>query len=148
MKAKTTLVILANDAQARLLLNRGIGKGLTELRRLSATQLAGAGAAFADAPGRSRAAPGMARHAIDPRSGEEAQARREFARAVADAAAALWARQRPDRLVIGAEPKVLGALRALLPEPMRAATVVELSKDLLKVPLSDLPRHFEDHILF
>ncbi len=148
MKPKQTLVILANDGKARFLRNSGIGKGLTELRTLEAERLVGPEVEFADGPGRSRAAPGMARHAMDPRSGEEERRRELFARQVAETAESLWNRHGFDRLVISAEPKLLGLLRALLPAPMRAHAQVEMDKDLLKVPLRALPKHFEEHILF
>ena len=148
MRAKKTFVILANDKNARFLLNQGIGKGLRELKTISAAQLAGLDVAFADGPGRSRAAPGMARHAVDPRSGEEEQERVLFARRVAEMAGKLWQKQAFDRAVISAEPKVLGLLRELLPAAIREKTVVELTKDLLRVPTRDLPGFFEDHILF
>ncbi len=148
MRGKRTLVIQADGANARFLENTGIGKGLHELERLSAPAVVGAGIAFADAPGRSRAAPGMARHAVDARADDDQQARARFADAVVERARGLWRKTRFDRLVLSAEPRMLGLLRARLSEDMADALAVTLDKDLLKVPLRDLPRHYENHILF
>ncbi len=148
MRGKRTLVIQADGANARFLENTGIGKGLRELAQLSAAAVVGEAVEFADAPGRSRAAPGMARHAVDPRSDEEEQARERFADAVVERAQALWRKTRFDRLVLSAEPRMLGLLRAKLPQAMADAVAVALDKDLLKVPARDLPRHYENHILF
>ncbi len=147
MKPKETLVILANTDHARFLRNTGIGKGLTLLSEINA---AGAGAEvpeFSDEPGRSRAAPGMARHGFAPHAEPGEEERLRFARAVVAAAEKYWNEGRLDRIVVAAEPKMLGRLRDLWPEQMAKAVVGEAPKDLLKVPVGDLPRYFEDIIL-
>ena len=147
MKPTETLVILADDRGARFLVNRGIGKGLSELKEISAEE-AGIDVEYADDRGRSRAAPGMAQHAVGSRHAEEIQERELFARRVAETAQELWRRGSYDRLVLAAPPKMLGLLRERLGSELMANLVVDLSKDLLKVPVPDLPRHFEDHIVF
>ena len=148
MKPIATLVIQADDERARFLENRGIGKGLKVLSEMHVGDQELLEAEYADAPGRETAAPGMARHALDPRSSEEEQARELFLRRVVEAAGKIWAAGNHRRIVLSAAPKVLGKLRELLPAPMREAVVVELNKDLLNIDPRDLPRHYEDHILF
>lgn len=148
MKPKVTLVVLANEKQARFLVNRGIGKGLEEVASVEASAVVGPEVEFADGPGRSRAAPGMARHSVAPRTSEEELERQVFADHVADRAEAIWRKNSFDRLVLAAPPKMLGLLRDTLSEAMMGRLEVDLAKDLLKVPARDLPKHFEDHILF
>ncbi len=147
MRPTETLVILADDRGARFLINRGIGKGLSELKEISADE-AGIDVEYADDRGRSRAAPGMAQHAVGSRNAEEVQERELFARHVARTAQDLWRRGSYDRLVLAAPPRMLGLLRERLGNELMSNLVVDLAKDLLKVPLRDLPAHFEDHILF
>ncbi len=148
MKPIATLVIQADDEKARFLENRGIGKGLKTLREMHVSDQELLESEYADDPGRESAAPGMARHALDPRTGEEEQARELFLRRVVEAAEKIWAAGNHQRIVLSAGPKVLGKLRDLLPENMRKAVTVELDKDLLNINPRDLPRHYEDHILF
>ena len=44
-------------------------------------------------------------------------------------------------------PKLLGALRDGLPAQLDQKVLAELDKDLVKVPLADLPRHFAGHLV-
>jgi protein required for attachment to host cells len=59
-----------------------------------------------------------------------------------DSLAAEWATAKHDRIVIAAGPKLLGDLRAHLPKTLHAHVAAELHKDLVKIPLHDLPPHF------
>ena len=147
MKPIETLVILADDKKARFLVNRGIGKGLQELKSLSGDG-PDINVEFADRPVRSQGAPGQAQHAIDPRASVEEEARTRFLRQVRDAAHDLWRDGGYGRLVLSAPPKTLGLLRDLLPRDMTAKLAVDLDKDFLKIPARDLPRFFENHIVF
>jgi protein required for attachment to host cells len=120
---------------------------LIELKEINAEE-AGIDVEYSDDRGRQRAAPGMAQHAVGSRNAEETQERELFARRVAETAQDLWRRGSYDRLVLAAPPKMLGLLRERLDSELMSNLVVDLGKDLLKVPVPDLPRHFEDHIVF
>lgn len=141
MKPIVTLVLIADDHEARLLVNEGVGKGLSQLAQHSAAELDADRFAYSDERGRATAAPGMARHAMEPRSSPERQAREAFAAHVVAALRQVWQAGGHDRIVLAAAPRMLGALRAELGD-LAAHVAASLDKDLVRVPLSDLPRHF------
>lgn len=144
MKPERTLVLLADDAEARFLVNDGPGKGLREVAVLALSQFADANIGYTDRPGRNTGGPaGAARHGIDPRETAEEQSRARFADYIADALDQEWPQVRADRLVVAASPKMLGVLRKALRGAPSAALAGDLAKDLIRIPAADLPRHFE-----
>ncbi len=114
MKPVKTLVVLADDRQARVLVNSGVGKGLAEIAEYDAGTLSGADIAYSDTPGRSQSAPGGAHHAMEPSSSEERQNRERFARDLIAELEKTWTRGGYDRIVMAAPPKMLGVLREQL----------------------------------
>lgn len=145
MKPIVTLVLLADDAAARILINEGIGKGLREHAVLSLTQFADAQVGYDDRPGRQTGSPaGAHRHGLDPHETADALSRARFARHLAEALDQEWAQLRPDRLIIAASPKMLGVLRDSIKGAPAAALHADLAKDLMQVTLRDLPGHFAD----
>ncbi|TCO71923.1 host attachment protein [Rhodovulum euryhalinum] len=144
MKPVRTLVLIANEKEARLLMNDGAGKGLAELSHFDkATETR-----YADTPGRSQAAPGAARHGYERPTSEREQNREAFARDVLKITGDAWAAGGYDRFVLSAPPAMLGALRDAMPADLGHALAFDLNKDLLGVAVADLPRHFEDVIVF
>ncbi len=144
MKAARTFVLLANEHEARFLVNEGPGKGLLQVGGLTQTHET----QYSDMPGRSQAGPGAARHGLDRSATEREQNRTKFSVEVAEAAEAQWAKGDYDRVVMAAPPKMLGALREDIGGAMKAAMAGDMDKDLLKVALHDLPPHLEDMIVF
>ncbi|TCP62934.1 protein required for attachment to host cells [Rhodovulum bhavnagarense] len=144
MKPVRTLILIASEHQARLLSNDGPGLGVNEVAAFDKPGQA----RYADTPGRGQAAPGTARHGFDRSSSEREQNREAFATDVLDIAGREWGRGGYDRFVLSAPPEMLGALRARLDGPLRDALAGDLNKDLLGVEIADLPRHFEDVIVF
>ena len=138
-----TLVLLAGAEGARLLVNEGVGKGLTEVLALSAAQFPGAETDYSDRPGRQTAAPGMGRHGLQPSTPIDEQQRAAFADRVIEALAQEWPQVRADRLVIAAPPKMLGLLRAGLKGAPKAALVADLDKDLMHLAPKDLGPHLD-----
>lgn len=144
-----TLVLVASEKTARLLVNAGVGKGLQPLREVAAADFPDVGVPASDRPGRSTAAAGaVARHGFDPHETERDRRRGRFAAHLAEALADEWARGGYDRIVIAAAPRLLGELRADLPEALRPHVVAELDKDLAKVPLAELAPHFHGVAVF
>jgi protein required for attachment to host cells len=142
MKPVRTLVVLANDREARFLENDGVGKGLHQTRHLDREGLVSADIAYAAQPGRSQAAPGGARHGMEPSTPEDDQNRARFAAALAAEVDKALRKGGYDRLIVSAPAKMLGALRAKLPHDAQAKIAADLSKDLIHIPVADLPRHF------
>ncbi|OYX41963.1 MAG: hypothetical protein B7Z02_13855 [Rhodobacterales bacterium 32-67-9] len=145
MKPIRTLVVVAGEESARFFLNEGVGKGLRALCDLSARQFSDAKVDYSDRPGRQTGGPGgTARHGFDPHDSVDEQERARFARRVTEALDQEWAEARPDRLVVAAPAKMLGLLRGLIRGAPAAALHADLAKDLVNVPVHDLPGHFAD----
>jgi protein required for attachment to host cells len=62
---------------------------------------------------------------------------------VLDEVAREWAGGGYGRIVLAASPRLLGHLRDRMPADLRAHVLADLDKDLVKVPLNDLPAHLE-----
>ncbi|MBS0126580.1 host attachment protein [Thetidibacter halocola] len=148
MKPVRTVLLLANDREARLLENDGVGKGLHQLSHLTAEGLAGLEPAYTSGPGRSQAAPGVARHGMEDATSSEELNRGRFAAALADEVARVIGKGGQDRLMVSAPAKMLGALRAALAKQSGVAITHDMDKDLVHVATNDLPRHFEDVAAF
>ncbi|SPH18653.1 hypothetical protein DEA8626_02193 [Defluviimonas aquaemixtae] len=145
MKPVRTLVLLADDESARFLLNEGVGKGLSELSKIVASQFSDTVVEYADQRGRQTGGPGdVGRHGFEPSTSLERQSRERFVGHVMEALARQWKKLAPDRLVLAAAPKTLGELRARLTGAPAEALHADLAKDLIKIPARDLPRHFAD----
>ncbi len=147
MKPIKTWILIADGAQARIVLNDGPGKGIKALDGLefSADHRATRDI-MADRPGRTFDKFGPGRHAKEYSSDPHRQLKKRFA---AELAGMLDEKLRAgayDRLVLLAPPAMLGDLRAELSEQVRAKLVGEVAKDLTKVPLNALPNHLEDII--
>jgi len=148
MNPVTTLVLLADESKARLLENRGVNKGLTQIGVVDAADFEDTHVRYADTPGRSRSAPNAAAHAVDRTTSERAQNRNNFARHVVQAAEKLWAKGSFDRFVVAAPPNMLGAVRQSLDGALADNLAFDLSKDLMDIPLKNLPTYFDDQIVF
>lgn len=142
-----TLVLVAGAENARLFVNEGVGKGLTEIVALSATQFPETETDYSDRPGRQTAAPGMGRHGLQPSTPVEEQQRDRFADRVIEALEQEWPQARADRLVIAAPPKMLGLLRARLKGAPKAALIADLDKDLIHLAPRDLGPHLDGVLL-
>ncbi|MEI6098497.1 MAG: host attachment protein [Alphaproteobacteria bacterium] len=124
MKPIVTLYLLLNDEDYRLVHTHE--EGLSEISHTKA-ELAAAGVAHGTGH--------------SPQNGVE---RSHLAKHAAKVLAAEWAKGRYDRIVIAAGPKMLGEFRHDLPKALAAHVASELHKDLIKVPLHDLPSHFAE----
>lgn len=144
MKPLETLVLLANEREARLLVNLGPDKGVSDLLRFDTAR----NIEFSDRRGREQGAPGQGHHAFEPPTSPREQNREAFADDVLALTLKEWERGSYRRLVIGAPPKMLGELRNRIDGPLKAALAADIDKDLLGVAAGDLPRHFEDVIVF
>jgi protein required for attachment to host cells len=135
MKPVVTLYCIADEAGFRLL--RGTGPRIEELLTASAEAFDDVEYEFSKG-GRNRA--GTASFGHDTKSAAEIE-RPRLARHVIRALEAEWAAGRADRIVLAAGPKMLGALRDVLPEALKAQIAAELPKDLSSVPAHELADH-------
>lgn len=149
MKPIKTLVLLANDASARLFENLGPGHGLVELEDFAASFIKGTDVRYSDRSGRNSAAPGMAQHATaDLAEAEEVQSREAFVRAVIAETDLRLREGRYDRFVMAAAPATLGALREHLSDELRSALVLDVDKDFTHHGPAEVVKRLEGEIVF
>lgn len=143
MKAIKTMVVLANSRVARFLINSGSGSGL--IPTSGETLRADPPTPYTDRAGpvHSRVGPGVSGvEQSDPKALAEA----EFAIKISDFLEASFEQGEFKRLVIAAGPHMLGSIREVLPEKVAKVVSAQVDKDLTRVPVKELSKHF-DHVL-
>lgn len=141
MKAVKTWVVLADGARARVLLNEGPNKGLSEVASAQSETARRAGRdLMADAQGRVFDSVGQGRHAVEPRTDAKTLEEEKFLRDVVRMLERGAQDGDYDRLVLCAAPRALGELRALLPKAVQDKVTAELPKDLTNTPIDQVPR--------
>ncbi len=144
MKAKTTWVLIADGARARLLQTTGWEHGLEPASSVDfiadhrPTREIGA-----ERPGRVHESADSTRHAMAPRVDWHQFEKHLFAKEMAAMLNMARARGEFDRLVLVAPPATLGDLRKELDKPTAALVFAELDKDLTHVAVHDLKGHLE-----
>jgi len=96
------------------------------------------GEIMSDRPGRTHASAGGARTAMDYASDPVREAERAFCEEVLWLLGSHYRRGDFDRLVVAAEPRMLGHLRDRRSREIAAATVAEVPKDYLHLAPADL----------
>jgi protein required for attachment to host cells len=142
MKAITTWVLVADGARAKPFLPDRPGQGLVEVPD-TGLEVAHAPTRDinADRPGRTFDRGGEGRHAKEPPTDPHREAKRKFARQVAELLQDGLNRGAYDRLVLVAPPQALGDLRGQLGKAVQAKVSGELGKDLTHLPVHELPQH-------
>lgn len=147
MKSTRTWLLIADAGRAHFYEALGPGKGMKAIdgmmleNDVPRSRDAQGGA---HKPGRSQAAGGVGRHALEPTTDPHRQFKRQFADEVADLVAERLAAGAFDKLVVVAPPVMLGDLRAAFSAPVKQAIKAELDKDLTKTPDAELPKHLKD----
>lgn len=138
-----TWILVAHRSGARLFENRGPGKGM-ELRQNfenPAGKLKNQ-AVDSDKPGRHMDARNN-RHGYGHDQEPTMHIAEQFAKQLSAHLDGARKQQRFDKLVLVAEPRFLGMLRATLPATTAALVTATLDKDLGGINTRDLPRHVE-----
>jgi len=145
MKAKTTWILIADGAQAKVFEHLGPGKGLRavddmkfEQEPLQAQEI------MADRPGRSFASAGRARSAMEYSSDPVAVRERRFVEHVAEELDRRLQKGAFDRLIVAAAPTALGDLRPAFSKGVKETIMAELPKDLTNIPTAKLEAHFAE----
>src|SRR5690606_13441314 len=112
-----TWVVVADGARARVYANEGPGKGLRPALETGYESKLPPKVRdiLTDKRGRNTAAPGMGRHAMDPKTDPKRHIVHEFARSIAGMLGETAQAGFYDRLILVAPPKTLGDLRSELP---------------------------------
>lgn len=140
-------VLVAHRGGARLFENRGPGKGLELLKTVE--HPAGKLRSHdidSDKHGRSFDRRGGGRHAYTTEQDPTMHIAEQFAKQLAELLDDGRTQQRYAQLVLVAEPRFLGILRAALTSTTAARVVATLTKDLGSTDARELPKHLEDVI--
>lgn len=137
-----TWVLVAHRGGARLFENKGPGKGLNLLHdiphpegRLKNKDIG------ADRPGRSFDSRGQSRHSLSSEQEPTAHVAEQFAKHLSTLLDDGRNQQRYAKLVLVAEPRFLGSLRAALSSPTAAMVSASLGKDLGGIEPHNIPGH-------
>jgi protein required for attachment to host cells len=142
---RITWFVLADGSRARVLTAREEESGYDVVAEYEAAEArVPSRDIVSDRPGRSQESAYSGRHAIEPRQDAHRARKDAFAGEVASKLNEANARGAFNALVLYAAPHTLAALRAALDEATRAKVKAEFPKDLTKIPVSELPRHFAE----
>lgn len=143
MKPKTTWILIADGAQAKVFEHTGPGKGLRAIDDLQFEQEPlQAQEIMADRPGRSFASAGSARSAMEYSSDPVAVRERRFVENVAGELDKHLQNGEFERLIVAAAPTALGDIRPAFSKAVKDTIVAELPKDLTNIPTPKLEAHF------
>ena len=120
MKPTVSWILLADSGSARILENRGPGKGLVQLP--GKTFKSAGPIRHSDKEGRSFSSFSPARHKMEPNAQED-PGLEEHVKSVLDALKLARSKGEFDRLIICAAPQTLGYLRDRLPGSLRKCTI-------------------------
>jgi len=139
MKPERTWILIADAGSARVYESVPGAAHLAEKPSLKLEESLPPGRDLADdRPGRSNPGVGSSRHGLQPTSDPRREMKRQFAGTVAEMLDREAGSRAFDKLVIAAPPVMLGDLRKVLTERVRASVTVELDKDLTKIPIAEL----------
>ena len=142
MKSVRTYFLVADETEARLLENRGVGNDVHQLSHHTEDDSGLAPTDFADQRSSSQGAGGHARHGVDPSTTERENARNVFANYLADMVKDASQKGKFDRLALSAPPQMLGALRNALDG--KVEIYADMDKNLVNTPTDDLAKYFAD----
>lgn len=144
-----TWILVAHRGGARLFEHKGPGKGLNLVHdipnpegRLKNKDIG------SDKPGRSFDSRGQGRHALSKEQDPSAHVAEQFAKQLSAMLDDGRSRQRYTKLVLIAEPRFLGNLRAALSTSTAALVTATVGKDLGSVEPHNMPKHLDDIIRF
>lgn len=143
----TTWIVIAHRGGARVFESRGPGKGLEPVTTLDnpAGKLKNR-EIDSDKQGRAFDRHGAGRHAYTREQEPTEHVAEQFAKQVAGVLEDGRTAQRYDRLVLVAEPRFLGLLRAALSAQAATLVTATLDKDLGGVEERDLPKHLGETV--
>lgn len=141
----TTWILVAHRSGARVLAQEARGKPLQLIEDLPHPEgRLRDGDINADRPGRAFDIVGAGRHAMGKEQSPTERVAERFAKTLAERLRQGRIENRYDALVLVAEPRFLGELRAALDAPTAALVRATLDKDLGGVETRELAAHLKD----
>lgn len=139
-----TWVVLADGARGQIFLSEGPGHLETARDQVFIGSRLPGREIEADRPGRTFDSAGEGRHAYVAPTDPRRKQKEEFARAIAAVLEDGADDGSYERLVLVAPPKTLGDLRALLSKRVARCVSSEVPKNLIEVPMHELPDRLRD----
>lgn len=139
MKSIRTYFLIADEKEARLLENTGIGKGIHQVSYYSAEDSGVVPAEFSGKRGSARGASGQAHHGFESETSKRDNARNMFATYLSDVIAKENTAGNYDQLVLCASPQLLGEIRTKLGGSVEV--FADLNKNLVKISTDELSKH-------
>lgn len=147
MRAKTTWIIIADGAHARIARHQGPGSGIVAaLDHEFAAPHAPTRDFVSDRPGSYPDRGALGTHRFAPRTDRHEHEKALFATDIGAVLNKAAEDRAFDRLILVASPEALGHLRAALNDHARALVTAEIAKDLTHVPMHGLAEHLRDVI--
>ncbi len=147
MKAIVTWILIANGAHARIMQNKGVGKGIEAVPGMVFQQETdSAGDIMADRPGRSFDSVGRGRHAMEYGTNPVRVREKQFCEKLCETLERTRLSGKFARLLLVASPQTLGDLRKSMPGGLKRVLCGEIAKDLTHVPNGGLTEHLADVI--
>ncbi len=144
MPDRTTWILIADGAHARVLETVGIGHKLVPVERMAfEVELPPSRDLGTERPTRTHDAMGDGRHAVDAKTDPHRSLKRNFARSVAQKLDAELSNNAFDRLVVIAPPVTLGDLRQSFSKAVSHRVMAEVGKDLVKHPNDKVRSHLD-----
>ena len=144
VKPVKTWIVVADAARARLVMNDGVGHGISDVPGGEFdNDLKHDGDVYADRPGRVHDRAAAGRHAMERPNDTKQLSAAAFAKEIAGHLERLERKGGFDRLVVIAEPTFLGHLRHALPKQIARRVSAEIAKDLTKASPDDLMKHLQ-----
>jgi protein required for attachment to host cells len=138
MRPVISWIVVADAAQARVLVNDGPSHGLTVERELTHETLPSR-EIDSDRPGRTNDSHGQFRHPLAPPTDPARDRKYRFAREIIRTLDDARKQNAFERVYLVAPPQLLGDLREAMTAELRKMVAGEMNKDLTKVPVRDLP---------
>lgn len=144
---KSTWVLVADRARARLFKLVGEGSQLDELRSFANPEARTPMADMVrDRKPRTQESMGSARHAIEPHTTLDEKISERFARELEAVLEEGRVQHRYERLVLVAPPGFLGTLNQTLGKQVRGHVVLEVDKDLSALPPREIHAHLASRL--
>ena len=142
MKKLRILYLIASEDGFRLVQTHT--PDLVEIAVKAADDFADVNYTYPSEQTRSHTGPRGASFDVSGSATKAEQERVRLARHIVAALQAEWNKSTHDRIIVAAGPKMLGALREQMPKALHAHVTAEVHKDLMKIPVHELPSHFKE----
>lgn len=147
MKSPNLLFVIADGGRARFVERDSEGRFRTASSFLSSSLHKQGRDLTSDRPGRVFESADSSRHGVEPRQDPRESEKANFVELVVDEIGRAHAARSFDQFVLVAPPKVVGEIRRVVPDALKAVLKCTVQKDLTNTPDHDLAAHLSPEAL-